>query len=248
MHLQMLKQGEGQDRERVTVQEQEPAQQAMAAARAARDICIQGQQQGDHQHNLMGVYELVEGKQVNGRGVWQMTGGQGCFMYYGSAKKWVISSGRASMELGVSAGMMCVASTALTPDQIYETWQVADGIEWVGARKVVARMCSPEEKRAAVQRQEQAQQQTYDLQEKQSPCFRQCLVCGIEVSGDQAWTDHQLGRKHLRKLEEAQWGGGGQQEQMAAITKVFSLLLPYLYHGPHPCSCADGNILCRERP
>jgi hypothetical protein len=53
----------------------------------------------------MGVYELMEGKVVNGRGVWQMAGGQEYFMYYGSRpgnffgsiKKWYISD-RADME------------------------------------------------------------------------------------------------------------------------------------------------------
>jgi hypothetical protein len=45
----------------------------------------------------MGVYELMEGKEVNGRGVWQMAGGWEYFMYYGSNKEWYIG-GRGSME------------------------------------------------------------------------------------------------------------------------------------------------------
>jgi hypothetical protein len=62
-------------------------QQAMAAATGARDIFIEGQQHGDHQHVLMGLYELVEDKEVNRRAVWQMAGGQEFFMHYTSPKQ-----------------------------------------------------------------------------------------------------------------------------------------------------------------
>jgi hypothetical protein len=135
-------------------------QQAMAAARQVGDICVEGQQQGDHQHFLMGVYELMEGKEVNGRGVWQMAGGQEWFMYYDSNKQWTISD-RASMEAGEGAGWMSVASTALTPNQVTETWQVVDEsvMAYVDAPNVRARMCSAEEKRAAAEKLEQERQQ-----------------------------------------------------------------------------------------
>jgi hypothetical protein len=94
----------------------------------------------------MGMYELMEGKEVNGRGVWQMTGGQEYFMYYGSNKEWNIND-RASMEAGKAEGWMMVASTALTPDQVTETWQVTPGDgKWYDAPKVRVRMCSAEEK------------------------------------------------------------------------------------------------------
>ena len=106
----------------------------------------------------MGVYELVEGKEVNGRGVWQMAGGQEYFMYYSSDKEWYISH-REAMEAGENAGWMGVASTALTPDQVTETWKVGDGTAFVDAPKVRARMCSAEEKRAAAERLEQERQQ-----------------------------------------------------------------------------------------
>jgi hypothetical protein len=143
------------------------------------DILLEGQQQGDHQHDCMGMYELMEGKKVNGRGVWQMAGGMEYFMYYGSRpgnyfgsiKKWTIG-GRASMEAGkgTECGMR-VASTALTPDQITKTWQVFDDDEenwvllgdphkcWVDAPKVRARMYSAEQKRAAAEKLEQERQQ-----------------------------------------------------------------------------------------
>jgi hypothetical protein len=105
----------------------------------------------------MGMYELVEGKEVNGRGVWQMAGGQECFMYYGSNKTWGFGN-RAGMEAGFATNLV-VASAALTPDQVIETWKVHDGTAWGDAPKVRARMYSAEEKRAAAEKLEQERQQ-----------------------------------------------------------------------------------------
>jgi hypothetical protein len=133
-------------------------QQAMSAARQCTYILLEGQQQGDHQHGLMGGYELMEGKEVNGRGVWQMAGGLEYFMYYHNNKEWFIST-RANMEAGEDAGWIRVASSALTPDQVTETWQAAPGDgKWYDAPKVRARMCSAEEKRAAAEKLEQERQ------------------------------------------------------------------------------------------
>jgi hypothetical protein len=99
---------------------------------------LKGQQQGDHQHNKMGMYELIEGKEVNGRGVWQMAGGKEYFMYYNSIKEWMIGDSREYMEAGKADGWMYVATTALTPDQVTGTWKVWDGTAWVDAPKVRA--------------------------------------------------------------------------------------------------------------
>jgi hypothetical protein len=100
-------------------------------------IILEGQEQGDNQHDLMGVYELAEGKEVNGRGMWQIAGGRECFMYYGSNKMWYVGN-RARMEAGESGGWMKVTSTALTPDQITEAWEVGKdgGGEWLDAPQV----------------------------------------------------------------------------------------------------------------
>ena len=87
-----------------------------------------------------------------------MARGQEYFMYYASSKEWWIG-GRASMETGEGAGVMRVASTALTPDQVTETWKVYNGTAYVDAPKVRARMCSAEEKRAAAEKLEQERQQ-----------------------------------------------------------------------------------------
>jgi hypothetical protein len=142
-------------------------EQAMAAARQARDICVEGQEQGDIQHGSMGVYKLVEGKELNGRGVWQMAGGQkmagewevSMFNGSSSSKEWyIVGSNRA--EAGKAAEWMKVTSTAITPDQITERWQVCDGTgSWLDAPKVRARVCSAEEKRAAAEMLEQERQQ-----------------------------------------------------------------------------------------
>jgi hypothetical protein len=109
-------------------------------------------------HDLMRVYKLMEGKEVNGRGVWQMARGQEYFMYYSSDEAWYIGR-RASMEAGEGAGYMYVASSAPTPDQVTETWRVHDGTASVDAPNVRACMCHAEEKRAAAEKLEQERQQ-----------------------------------------------------------------------------------------
>jgi hypothetical protein len=106
----------------------------------------------------MGMYELMEGKEVNGRGVWQMAGGQEHFMYYGSNNTWGVGD-REYMEARKGAVLLYVVSAALTPDQVTEPWQVWDGTAWPDAPKVMARMCSAEEKRAAAEKLEQERQQ-----------------------------------------------------------------------------------------
>jgi hypothetical protein len=176
----------------------ERLEQAMAAA---RDIRVEGQQKGwlfgmgDHHHNLMGVYELVEGKQVNGRGVWQMAGGQECFIYYGSTKQWFIDN-RARMEVGKGGGWMKVASTALTPDQITETWKVTPGPDkaWVVALKMTVRVYFAEEKRAAAKRLEQERQ--WRLEQEWQWGARDIRVEGLQ------WSDHQYHRMGVYELME----------------------------------------------
>jgi hypothetical protein len=68
--------------------------------------------------------------------VWKRKGKEE-FMYYTSShNEWYIND-RKNMEAGKDAGWMTVASTALTPDKITETWQVEDGTV---APKVRARL------------------------------------------------------------------------------------------------------------
>jgi hypothetical protein len=109
----------------------------MAQAQQAKTFLLEGQQPGDPKHGMMGVYELVEGKEVSGRGVWKI-GGKDYFMYYASNNNWFVGS-RENMEAGGAIGWMSVASTALTPDTITEMWQVCDG-GWIDAGKITTRI------------------------------------------------------------------------------------------------------------
>jgi hypothetical protein len=105
---------------------------AAARARGVKAISLTGQQEGDPQHMCMHVYELIEGKEVNGRGVWRTRGSctrlyyENAFLYYSSTSSWCISD-EDDMEEGKSSGWMTVRSTALTPDKATETWRVAIG-------------------------------------------------------------------------------------------------------------------------
>jgi hypothetical protein len=99
----------------------------------------------------MGMYELMEGKMVNGRGVWQMSGGEEYFMYYSIIKQWGIGD-KEDIGTGDPSGFVSVATTALTPDQVSEKWRVSDVGKWSDAPKVRARMYSAEEKRAAAEK------------------------------------------------------------------------------------------------
>ena len=59
----------------MAAREEEEARQererAMAAAKAAAYLVVEGQEKGDPQRDKMGRYELMEGKVVSGRGVWR---------------------------------------------------------------------------------------------------------------------------------------------------------------------------------
>jgi hypothetical protein len=116
----------------------------MSRAKEARRIKLEGQEEGDPQHGRMGVYELEEGEEVNERGVWRATGTEH-FLYYANNNEWFISTSREAMEVGKAAGVMSVASTALTPDKITETWQTVPG--WKDAPKVSTRVYTAEEAR-----------------------------------------------------------------------------------------------------
>jgi hypothetical protein len=126
-------------------------QQETAPAKQARWIKLEGQEQGDPKHGTMGVYELEEGKEVNGRGVWKAIGREN-FMYYDAQRHWI------SGEVGEVTGFMEVASAALTPDRITETWQVQDGKTWVDAPKVRVRVGTAGAARAEAERRERQRQ------------------------------------------------------------------------------------------
>jgi hypothetical protein len=89
----------------------------------------------------MGAYELMEGKVVSGRAVWQKHGGgEETFLYCSSSSSWCLSN-RENMETGKPSGFMNMISAALTPDQSRpsEVWQVDDGTQWVANPEVGVR-------------------------------------------------------------------------------------------------------------
>ena len=94
--------------------EQEQAQ-ALEQAQQSRQLVVEGL--ANDRYHLMGVYQLMEGKVVNGRAVWQKQGGtQELFLYNANNSMWHVSK-REQMEKGEATGFMFLATAALTPDQ-----------------------------------------------------------------------------------------------------------------------------------
>jgi hypothetical protein len=129
-------------------------------------VVLEGQEEEEARHTFMGVYERVEGKEVNGRGVWQAVGCiDRCLYYFSSSKEaydgWMVSD-RESMEAGNWGCSMYTNSTATTPDQIAEQWRVSDHTRWQDAPKLRVRVCSSVEKHAAEQRVEEEQAQALE--------------------------------------------------------------------------------------
>jgi hypothetical protein len=122
-------------------------------------VVLEGPEEGEAGHTMMGVYERVENKEVDGKGVWQAVGGIGRFLYYHTSRKAWMVSGQDDMEAGNGKSYMAVHSTAATPDQITEQWKVSDGTALVNAPNLRVRVCSSVEKHAAEQRVEQEQVQ-----------------------------------------------------------------------------------------
>jgi hypothetical protein len=110
--------------------EQEQAQ-ATEQAQQSRQLVFEGL--ANDRNHLMGVYQLMTGKVVNGRAVWQkQSGTTELFLYCSSNSKWCVSN-RANMEKGETTAVMFLATAALTPDQARpsEVCQVYDGRQFV---------------------------------------------------------------------------------------------------------------------
>jgi hypothetical protein len=119
-------------------QEQE---RALAQAQLAQRLVAEGLTNDGH--SLMGVYQLLEGKVVSGKGVWQKLGSGGeRFLYFGSTNQWIFST-QEHMEVGAAYGWMRLTTTALTADQAHpsEMWRVHNGREFVVAPEVRVRLC-----------------------------------------------------------------------------------------------------------
>jgi hypothetical protein len=94
--------------------EQEQAQ-ALEQAQQSRQLVFEGL--ANDPYHLMGVYQLMEGKMVNGRAVWQKQGGtQELFLYCSNNSMWHVSN-RGNMEKGKNNGYIFLATAALAPDQ-----------------------------------------------------------------------------------------------------------------------------------
>ena len=94
-----------------TEEQAEEAEALALAAGAAAQLVVEGQAEGEPGHGLMGRYELVEGKVVGGRAVWEQRkgGGEEAYLFYASsAEKWYIG-GKKSMEAGKAAGWVASA-------------------------------------------------------------------------------------------------------------------------------------------
>jgi hypothetical protein len=141
----------------------------MVSVNESYAVVLEGQEEGEASHEKMGIYERVEDKELDGRGVWQAVGDTDSFLhYYSSKESWMVGD-RESMAAGNGKGYMVSYSTAATPDQITEQWMVSDSTGWQDAPKMRVRVCSSVKKQAAEQRaeQEQAQAQEQAQQSRQ---------------------------------------------------------------------------------
>jgi hypothetical protein len=148
----------------------------MVSVNESYAVVLEGQEEGEAKHELMGVYERVEGKEMNGRGVWQAVGGFGCFLfYYSSKKQWMVST-REGMEADNGINLMYVNSNATTPDQITAQWKVSDVTGWLNAPQLRVRVCSSVEKHAAEQRVVQQEEQAMVQAQQSSQLVVEGLV------------------------------------------------------------------------
>jgi hypothetical protein len=171
-------------------------------------VVLEGPEEGETGHTMMGVYERVENKGVDGKGVWQAVGGIGRFLYYHSSNKAWLVSGQDDMEAGSGICTMAVQSTAATPDQITEHWKVIGGAAWVNSPNLRARVCSSVEKHAVEQRVEQEQVQA--LKQAHDSC--RLVVDGLENDRNQVMGAYELMEgKVVSGRAVWQKQGGGQE-------------------------------------
>jgi hypothetical protein len=180
----------------------------MVSVNEAYAVVLEGQEEDEVKHFMMGVYERVEDKEMDGRGVWQAVGGINRFLhYYSSSEQWVVSI-RDNMEAGNGNRSMRVKSTAATPDQITEQWMVYDCTAWVNAPKLRVRVCSSIEKHAAEQRVEQES----TLAQAQAQQARRLVVEGLEDDIDSLMGVYELMEGKLVNRRAVWQKQGGAKE------------------------------------
>jgi hypothetical protein len=157
----------------------------------ALDLVLEGQEFGESNHHHMGVYERLEGKVHNGRGVWMAQSsssqfGRGIFLYF-NGQRWCVGDEEGIKNPEVENIWLKVDSSAESPDQIGDAaiWeyirQEGDASAcWASAPKVRARVCNSVEKYAAAERVEK--QSAFRCPHKQL-CFVAQLPYGCDQCG-----------------------------------------------------------------
>jgi chemotaxis protein histidine kinase CheA len=194
---------QGAEQQQQQQQDQQHPQQYQHQQRA-RYIWLEGLEKGELGCGLMGVFELIEGKAINGRGVWQKVGMED-FLFYSNRKEWWISN-RERMEAGVGKGWMFVVSTALTPDLIAGTWQIGDGDVFHRAPEMKVHLCGKHEAHKAAARARACEEALVaELEEHWGE------VVGMLGSAD---------REHLEKEAE----GATTEEKLGMVYQVKEIL------------------------
>jgi hypothetical protein len=183
----------------------------MVSVNESYAVVLEGQEEGEARHGMMGVYERVEGKEVHGRGVWQAVGGFDRFLFYyksSSKKRWIVSD-RENMEADNGSSFMGVNSNAATPDQITAQWKASDSSAWYNAPKLRVRVCSSVEKHAAEQRVVQQEEQAM-VQAQQS---RRLVVEGLVNDQTQSMGAYELMEGKVVNRRAVWQKQGGQRER-----------------------------------
>jgi hypothetical protein len=128
---------------------------------------------------MMGVYERVEKKEINGRGVWQKLGGKGLYLFF-CDDQWLVAD-ESAIDEEDPMGFFRTNSIVASPDQISDDWELflETGQGWQHAPKVHTRLCSSAEKHDAVQQDKEWRQEA--LAEAQQA--RTLLVEGLNEDG-----------------------------------------------------------------
>ena len=88
-------------------------EEVVQATKIARWLVVTGNKEDAGQRRLMGEYTLVEGKWINGYGVWADKEGNGRYIYYASSTdEWWFSDSKEDMEAGAARGLAKVKATS----------------------------------------------------------------------------------------------------------------------------------------
>ena len=113
-------------------------------------LVLDGQPEGELQHDCMGFYEMLPGKETNGRAVWQKTDpvSPARFLFYAETKEfpypkqWFAGT-LEQMSAGKPEGLLSVeGEEAVTPDLADAEWQAWDEDEedWEDAEEITCKV------------------------------------------------------------------------------------------------------------